>query len=86
MTTQVSAHISKETKIILENFSAKTGQKKGFIVEQAILHYINAHQELPSDIIVPPSITVSKDVFENIIMAEQEPTQALKDLMNANRD
>ena len=28
MTTQVSAYISNETKIIFENFSAKTGQKK----------------------------------------------------------
>ncbi len=81
MTTQVSAYISNETKMIFENFSNKSGQKKGFIIEQALLHYINAHQELPSDIIIPASITVSKEVFEDIIMAEREPTEALRKLM-----
>jgi len=85
MTTQVSAYISHETKMIFENFSAKTGQKKGFILEQALLHYINANQELPADIIIPPSITISKEVYENVIMADREPTQALRDLLNDNR-
>jgi len=82
MTTQVSAYISNETKIIFENFSNKSGQKKGFIIEQALLHYINAHQELPADIIIPASITVSQQVFEDIIMADREPTEALRKLMN----
>jgi len=81
MATQVSAYISNETKMIFENFSNKSGQKKGFIIEQALLHYINAHQELPSDIIIPASITVSKEVFEDIVMAEREPTEALRKLM-----
>jgi len=86
MTTQISAYISNETKMILEKFSAKTGQKKGFILEQALLHYINAHQELPADIIIPPSISVSKDVFDNVIMADREPTPALRDLLHEDRD
>jgi len=85
MTTQVSAYISNETKMIFENFSAKTGQKKGFILEQALLHYINANQELPADIIIPPSITVSKEVFDTVIMVDREPTQALRDLLNDDR-
>jgi len=62
--------------------SNKSGQKKGFILEQALLHYINAHQELPEDVIIPASITVSKEVFENVIMAEREPTEALRKLLN----
>jgi len=82
MATQVSAYISNETKMIFENFSNKSGQKKGFILEQALLHYINAHQELPNDIIVPASVTVSKEVFEDVIMAEREPTEALRKLLN----
>jgi len=82
MTTQVSAYISNETKMIFENFSNKSGQKKGFILEQALLHYINAHQELPEDVIIPASITVSKEVFENVIMGEREPTEALRKLLN----
>jgi len=86
MTTQVSAYISNETKRLFENFSTKSGQKKGFILEQALLHYINAHQDLPDDIMIPPSITVSKDVFETVIMEDREPTEALRDLMNEAGD
>jgi len=82
MTTQVSAYISNETKMIFENFSNKSGQKKGFILEQALLHYINAHQELPDDVMTPASITVSKEVFDGLIMAEREPTEALKKLLD----
>jgi hypothetical protein len=85
VTTQVSAYISHETKVIFENFSAKSGQKKGFILEQALLHYINTHQELPADVIVPPSITVTQEVFDNVIMAEKEPTSALRELMHDHR-
>ncbi|RLA69700.1 MAG: hypothetical protein DRG30_09920 [Epsilonproteobacteria bacterium] len=82
MTTQVSANISNETKIIFENFSNKSGQKKGFIIEQALLHYIHAQQELPADIIIPTSVTVSQKVYEDIIMADREPTEALRKLMS----
>jgi len=84
--TQVSGYISDESKMIFEDFAKHSGQKKGFILEQALLHYISAQQELPSDIIIPPSITVSKEVFEKVIMAEKEPTPALIEMMNANRD
>jgi len=86
MTTQISAYISNETKMIFENFSAKSGQKKGFIIEQALLHYINAQQELPDDVIIPPHITVSQDVFENVIMRDKEPSSALRELINEDRD
>ncbi len=82
MTTQVSAYISNETKMLFEDFSNKSGQKKGFIIEQALLHYINAQQELPADIFIPASIAVSKEVFNNVIMAEREPTEALRKLIN----
>ena len=82
MTTQISAYISDETKMMFEDFSHRSGQKKGFIIEQAILHYIHAQQELPADIFIPTSITVSKNVFEDVIMADREPTEALRELMN----
>jgi len=84
MNTQISAYISKETKKLFEEFSNKTGQKKGFIIEQALLHYINANYELPSDIILPPSISVSKEVYKKSILADKEPTEALVKLMYEN--
>ena len=84
MPTQISAYISNETKKLFEDFSIKSGQKKGFIIEQAILHYIHAQKELPSDIFIPTSITVTKDVFKNSIVEDKEPTKALQELMNGN--
>jgi len=63
MNTQVSAYISKETKMLFEEFSRKCGQKKGFILEQALLHYINANLELLDDVVVATSVTVSIEVF-----------------------
>ena len=85
MSKQISAYISDETKILFENFSNKSGQKKGFILEQALLHYINVCDELPSDIIIPPTMTVSQEVFDNVIMEDKEPTKALKELMHEYR-
>ena len=82
MSTQISAYISNETKTLFENYSRKTGQKKAYIIEEALLHYFNASQDLPADIITPPSITVSKKVYDEIIAAEREPTEALRELMN----
>lgn len=84
--TQVSGYISDESKLLFENFAKQSGQKKGFILEQALLHYIAAQQELPADIMIPPSITVSKEVFEEVIMGDKEPTDALKKLMHDYRD
>ena len=83
---QISAYISDESKALFEEFSKRSGQKKGFIVEQALLQYISAQQELPSDIMIPPAITVSKEVFDTVIMAENEPTEALVKLMHEDRD
>lgn len=83
--TQISAYISDESKLLFENFSKQSGQKKGFIIEQALIQYINAQQELPADIIIPSVITVSKEVFDGVIMADKEPTSALTELINGDR-
>ncbi len=82
MSTQVSGYISEETKASFEAFAKKSGQKKGFILEQALLHYISVHEELPDDIIIPPSITITKDTFDSVVSTEKPPTKALKKLMN----
>ncbi len=82
MSTQISAYISDETKILFEEFAKKSGQKKGFIIEQAILQYINAQNELPPDIFIPNFITVTKETFDNLINSDREPTKDLQKLLN----
>jgi len=87
MTTQISAYISNETKANLERYSAINGIKKGFLIENAINHYIQALESIPSEFIVPTNIVLSQESFENVMdMWENppKPTQALIDLMREN--
>lgn len=87
MRTQVSAYISNETKINLERYSATHGIKKGFLIENAINHYIQALESIPSEFIVPTNIVLSKESFEWVMEMNKnppEPTQALIDLMREN--
>ena len=87
MTTQVSAYISNETKMNLENYSTTHGIKKGFLIENALNHYLQALEAIPEEFIVPTSIVLSKESFEKVVeMMENppEPTQALIDLMKNN--
>jgi uncharacterized protein (DUF1778 family) len=83
-TTQISAYISKDTKFLVENYAKKSGLKKGFLIEEALLHHLQALRELPADIIIPAKLTLTEknmgqiiDILEN----PPEPTQALKELM-----
>jgi len=87
MTTQVSAYISNETKMNLERYSTQNGMKKAFLIENAINHYIQALESIPSEFIVPTNIVLSQESFENVMdMVENspKPTQALIDLMRAD--
>ncbi len=52
-TTQVSAHISEETKARLERFVRRTGQTRARVIEDALLSHLQALEQLPEDIIVP---------------------------------
>lgn len=81
--TQISAFISQETKDRLERFVKAHGLKKGSVVENALLHHLQALEELPADIIIPPRIVVSPETFEKIveqIRKPKPPTKAMKSL------
>ena len=81
--TQISANISVETKKMLEKYSQAQGLKKGFLMEQALLHHLNALRELPADIILPPCIVIAKSSGKRVLerlMSEELPTVAMKDL------
>lgn len=58
--------------------------KKGYLVEVALLHHLQALRELPSDIVIPPRITVTAEAFarvEALIKKPRKPTTAMRDLM-----
>ena len=56
--TQISAIISSSTKEMVERYTEARGVKKEHLIEEALLHHLQALRELPADIIIPPRITV----------------------------
>ena len=84
MPTQISAEISESTRELLENYARNTGIKKGFLIEQAVLDYIRALQQLPADILVPAKIVLSRDSARKIVAHMRRPprpTSPLRRLM-----
>lgn len=81
--TQISALISAATRERLEKHVRATGLKKGHLVEQALLHHLQALDALPADVIVHPRIVVTRQSFEQVVeqMETAKPTRALRDLM-----
>lgn len=81
--TQISALISETTRARLERHVRATGVKKGYLVEQALLHHLQALEELPADVIILPRVVITRESFEKVVNAMEHavPTQALRDLM-----
>jgi hypothetical protein len=81
--TQISAPVSKATKELLERHVRATGVKKGHLVEQALLHHLQALDELPAGYIIHPRIVVSRKTGEQMLRQAEKakPTPALRKLM-----
>ena len=84
-TTQVSAHISEETKARLERFVRQTGQTRARLIEDALLQHLQALEELPADVIVPARIVLSQESAERVrdmVARPPQPTEDLKRLLD----
>jgi HJR/Mrr/RecB family endonuclease len=82
--TQISTYISESTKQQLERYAEAHGVKKGYLVEQALLHHLQALRELPADIVIPPRLTLTSKSFDmvaKLIKKPRKPTKALRDLL-----
>jgi hypothetical protein len=81
--TQISAHISEGTRDLMEKHVRQTGVKKGHLVEQALLHHLQALHELPAEYIVHPRIVVSRATGEQMLGQGEvgDATPALRELM-----
>ncbi len=81
--TQISAVISETTKELLERHVRATGVKKGYLIEQALRHHLQALQELPADVIVHPRLVVTRKSGAALLkeIEKGEPTAALRDLL-----
>ena len=80
---QISAQISETTRELLEKHVRETGVKKGHLVEQALLHHLQALDELPAEYVVHPRIVVSRKTGQELLRAAESaaPTPALRELM-----
>lgn len=81
--TQISAQISQTTRELMEKHVRQTGIKKGHLVEQALLHHLQALGELPAEFIIHPRIVVSRKTGTALLRHAEsaEPTPALRELM-----
>ena len=80
--TQISAQISETTRELMERHVRRAGVKKGHLIEQALLHHLQALDELPAEYIVHPRVVVSRKTGEKLVRGKiREPTPELRDLM-----
>jgi hypothetical protein len=80
---QISAQISETTRELMERHVRRAGVKKGHLIEQALLHHLQALEELPAEYIVHPRIVVSRKTAAEILRVTEsaEAAPALRDLM-----
>lgn len=81
---QISAVVSEETRALLDEATEARGLKKGHVIEEALLHYLHALREIPSDVIIPSRLVLteaSARKVADLLASPREPTPALQRLM-----
>jgi uncharacterized protein (DUF1778 family) len=82
--TQISAYISEETKAQIEAYVKRRGVTKGFMVESALQHFLQALREIPEDIVIPARLVISETSMQAMaerLETEEQPTPELQALM-----
>jgi hypothetical protein len=82
--SQLPAYISKATKQEVERYAVAHGVKEGHLLEEALLHHLQALRELPADIVIPPRLVLTSESFERVsdlVKKPRKPSKALRNLM-----
>ncbi len=85
--SQISATISVTTKEKLDRFTESRGLKKNFVVEQALLYFIESHRVLPDEAFIPTRIVLDDPAFDELaalLESPPRPTTALQELMRGS--
>ena len=84
-TSQISALISEETKHQLDEFAQRLGLKKNYVVEQALLFFMQAREQLPDEALIPTQLVLDNDAFKKLVDSTEvdETTDTLKTLMRS---
>lgn len=81
--TRITAFISNSTKEALESYADAHGLKKEHLMEEALLHHLQALRELPLDVIIPARLVVTRESGETVLARVEKPrrpTKAMRDL------
>jgi hypothetical protein len=87
--TQISAPVSRSTRDLLEKYVRATGVKKGHLIETALRHHLQALEELPADVIVQPSLVITRRSGEKLVArlaSTRSPIRKLRALMSGDGD
>lgn len=82
--SQISATVSAATKDKLDRFTESHGLKKNFVVEQALLYFMEARRELPDEALIPVRFVLDDKAFDRVVPVLESPaapTAALRELM-----
>lgn len=82
--SQISATVSAATKDKLDRFTESRGLKKNFVVEQALLYFMEARRELPDEALIPARLVLEDEAFDRVVTLLETPpapTAALRELM-----
>jgi hypothetical protein len=71
----ISSNKSQTVKgtLALEKYTEAQGVKKAFVIEEALLHHLQALNELPADIVIPPRLIVSRTSGERVLERIEKP-------------
>lgn len=86
--SQISATVSATTKERLDRFTESQGLKKNFVVEQALLYFIEARRELPDEAFIPTRMVLEDKSFDEVAKLLEKPpapTAALRKLLRGKR-
>lgn len=81
---QVSATISAATKDKLDRITEQLGLKKNFVVEQALLFFMESRRELPDEAFIPTRLVLEDERFDELVArlgSPAAPTDRLVELM-----
>ena len=87
--SQITATISEATRERLDRFTERLGLKKNFVVEQALLYFMEARRELPDEALVSVRLVVDDAAFDDLIdvlESPPKPSHALRELMRGTND
>lgn len=71
--SQISATVSAATKEKMDRFTESHGLEKNFVVEQALLYFMEARRELPDEALVPTRLVIDDDAFDRIVELLESP-------------